>query len=201
MARVQVVKQARKAQGTCKVCGKIINAGDPYKWAKPRYGARVVVCKDHQITPSMTSSSKMVACWEAQEEIGKASVDGLAEALRDAANTAREVGEEYQEGADNQREYFPDSEVADENEERAQNLEQWADELESAADDVEQLFEEIEEVDIEKAELEAKLEDEDLAEEDRKEAQARLEEIEGEREGKEEEAQDKASEASDNCPD
>ena len=104
MARVTIVKKAQKAQGNCRKCGKPINAGAPYKWAKPRYGAKVVVCANCQITPSMTSSSKMVACWGAVEDIGEAGdTRSRAEALRSAAETAREVGEEYQESADNQR--------------------------------------------------------------------------------------------------
>lgn len=38
MARVNVVKKAAKYQGKCEICGKEINAGDPYKWVKPRFG-------------------------------------------------------------------------------------------------------------------------------------------------------------------
>lgn len=200
MARTHFVARARRAQGNCRGCGKEIVTGDPYKWAKPRYRGKVVVCNSCQITQSMTSSSKMVAVWEAQEAVGKASVEDLAEELRSLAGTAREVGEEYQEGCDNQRAYFPDSEMADENEQRAQDLDSWAGELESTADEVEGMMSEIEELDSEKAELEVELEAEDTTEERKEEIQGRLEELEVLRESEEENAQDTASGVTDNCP-
>jgi hypothetical protein len=54
-------------------------------------------------------------------------------ALNDFAATVRETGEAYKEGAENQREYFPDSEAANENEEKGNALCEWADSLESLA--------------------------------------------------------------------
>ena len=142
----------------------------------------------------------MVACWEAQEAISKANVEEVADELRTAAETAREVGGEYQEACDNQREYFPDSEVAEENEERANNLEEWASELESAADDVESTISEIEELNSEKGNLETELEG--LEDETRtSEISDRVGEIETEIEDKGQEALDSASTASDSCPD
>lgn len=154
MPRMNHVKAARKSPGICAGCGKVINAGESYKWAKPRYGAKSVAHEGCNIPISRLSSSKMVAVWEAQEEVGKAStVDAIAQALHDLATTTREVAEEYQEGADNQREHFPDSPTADENEQKAEELEAWADEVEEKAEEVDALLEGEEEVVI--ADLEA----------------------------------------------
>lgn len=139
MTRTNIVQNAKKAHGNCRVCGKPINEGDSYKWAKPNYGAKVVVCSACTITPRMTSSSKMVTIWQEQEGLDQ----NDPEAIRSLASTAREVGEEYQESCDNQREFFPDSEVAQENEEKAEGLGTWADELESAADSLETALEEV----------------------------------------------------------
>ena len=189
MARTTVVKAARKPQGKCRTCGVDINIGDPYKWAKPRYGAKAVVCGAHQITVSMTSSSKMVTIWEAQESFSPGSPEKAAEELRGLAETVREVGQEYQDSADNQREYFPDSDVAQENEDKAQELDGWADELESAADDIESLISEVDDLQTELAGLE-----------DNEENQERREEIENEIEEKQEEATSKADEVAGECP-
>ena len=185
MARTNFVKSARKPQGNCRSCGKPINIGDPYKWAKPRYRGKVVVCEVCQITISMTSSSKMVAVWEVISAFDDSDVTSIPEGLRDLAGTAREVGEEYQDSADNQREYFPDSDVAEENEERAQNLESWADDLESKADEIENELTELEDLKQELEELQVK---DDKTEEDN----TRLEELPEDIESKEEDIRSEA---------
>ena len=192
MARTNVVKSARKAQGKCRVCSKEINVGDPYKWAKPRYGSKVVVCSGCQITASMTSSSKLVAVWEAQEALSfsEDDLEAIAADLRSLAETAREVGQEYQDSCDNQREYFPDSETAQENEDKAQGLDGWADELDAAADDVDNLQSEIDDLQAELAALDNDSEDFD----------EETERIEGEIQEKREEAVGDADEISSNCP-
>lgn len=110
MARVIFVKKARKAQGKCRVCGKDILKDSPYKWTKPRYSSKIVACTDCTIPLSMTSSSKMVAIWESLQSYSGDDVSSIPDSLRDIAETAKEIAEEYQESADNQRQYFPDSE-------------------------------------------------------------------------------------------
>ena len=191
MARTNVVKSARKVQGTCRSCRKEINIGDGYKWAKPRYGARVVVCGSCQITVSMTSSSKMVAVWEAQESFDTTgNIDDIVSALESLAEVANEVGQEYQEAADNQREYFPDSDVAADNEDKASQLEDWAGSLESAGDDIKGMQDEI-------SELQEEL---DNISDDTEEASIRRTEIAEEIEGKLEEARSQADEAAGDCP-
>lgn len=169
MARTNTVKSARKSQGGCCVCRKPINIGDPYKWVKPRYRGKIVACPNCTIPLSMTSSSKMVAIYEDVDGLDRTSVESVAEDLHALAETVRGVGEEYQESADNQREYFPDSEVADENEEKAQELDGWADNLETEADEAESELQELEELrqelddpettDSRKEELESEIED------------------------------------------
>ncbi|KKN24187.1 hypothetical protein LCGC14_0897530 [marine sediment metagenome] len=149
MPRTTVVNKARIDQGLCRKCRTPIKAGDPYKWAHPRYKAKVVVCANCQITPSMTSSSKMVAVWEAQESYDGSDVETIEEQLKDLAQAARDVGAEYQEAADNQHEYFADSPIADENEEKAQALDGWADELETAAEEADSGLQELRELGVE----------------------------------------------------
>lgn len=195
MARVTTVQKARKDQPNCRACGKEIKAGDPYKWCHPRYKAKVVVCMNCQITVSMTSSSRMVPVWEAQTEIAEASLEDLAGALNAGAEVAREVGEEYQEACDNQREYFPDAERAQENEEKAEGLQEWADALEEAAGEVETLIEEIDELKTEFGDLQTELETNGLEARDI-EIRERQEEIEKEITEKTEEAEGKSETAS-----
>lgn len=209
MARITSVKKAQKDQGKCTVCGKPITIGMPYKWAHPRYRGRIVACEGCAIPLHMLSGSKMVAIYEAQAEFGKLEDgDDKAQGLRDLAETVREVSGAYQESADNQREYFPESSVADENEEKAQSLEAWADELDSAADEVESAASDLDDLFSEQTELES--EGEELAEIETDkltpeqatrldEINARLEEIDTDIEEKNGDIEDKASEA-DNCP-
>lgn len=119
MARTNYVNKARKAQGLCMVCrdpNNPINIGDPYKWVKPRYHRKVVAHPNCTIPLSMTSSSKTVAIIEEITHIDRSDLSGVVDSLRSLADTVRQVAEEYQESCDNQREYFPDSEVAEQNE-------------------------------------------------------------------------------------
>lgn len=164
MPRTNIVQHARKSPGSCQVCHTPIQVGDPYKWAKPRYRGKVVVCSKCQITPSMVSSSKMTTIYEAQysvsKEIAEASdIDTIASSLESFAEEVRGVGQEYQESADNQREYFPDSSVADDNEEKAQQLDSWADELSDTADTIRSEFSDVEVLQSELDELDDTKED------------------------------------------
>ena len=201
MARTYFVKKARKAQGLCRVCRdeqRPINAGDPYKWTKPRYMGKIVAHVDCKIPLSMVSSSKLVSIWEAQESFDTSDIESIPESLREFAGTVCEVSEEYQESADNQREYFPDSEVADENEEKAQELESWADEIESAADEADSSLSEYQELLDEKAELEEEQEGE-ITDDRKDEIESRLSELETEIADKETEISDHA-EIINECP-
>jgi len=134
MPRVNRVMKARKPQGSCG-CGTKVKKGDPYKWIKPRYGAKRVKCDSCRFRPSELTSSKMGTVYDAQEDVedtiaGCESVEDLQGALEDFAGTVREVGDEYQESADAINETAEGSPVAEECEEKAEGLSGWADELE-----------------------------------------------------------------------
>ncbi len=43
MPRINQVKKSRQ-QRTCHKCQKVIEIGQPYKWAKPRYGSKKIRC-------------------------------------------------------------------------------------------------------------------------------------------------------------
>lgn len=139
--RVNRVAKARKAQRPCCKCSTAINVGDSYKWIKGRYGPKRTFCKDHSPRQSdMTSSDKLARLYSAQESIEDAvSLDELITALECAASDAREVGEEYQESADNIRETFSESNTADECEQKHEDCESWADELEQAQQECEEI--------------------------------------------------------------
>ena len=154
MAKTNLIKKSRK-EYTCNVCQKPIHKGEPYKFVEPHYMPLVRAHVSCEIPMSMTSSSKMVAIWDAVKAIDTSGDPGdVSSALNDLASTAREVGDEYQEGADNQRQYFPDSEKADESEEKASNLSEWADALEEAASEIDSRVTEIIELEEEIGELE-----------------------------------------------
>jgi len=93
----------------------------------------------------LTSSDKLSRVYSAQEEaedrLGAwdgADADEARGILTDLAEAVREVGEEYQESADNIMESFPSgNSTSEECEEKASGLEDWADTCESAADDIE----------------------------------------------------------------
>jgi hypothetical protein len=148
MPRINSVKKARKAQGKCGRCGKDIAVGDGYIWIKPRYGGKRVRCSDPKCrfrSSDLTGSDKLSRVYSAQEEMedfiadwdgDEGDVSALKDALEQAASDIREVGEEYQESADNIRDSFSESSTADECEEKAQELEGWADEIESAMDEL-----------------------------------------------------------------
>lgn len=185
MARTNIVNKARKDQGNCAVCHKPINIGDSYKWVKPRYKGKIVACLACTIPLYMTSSSKMVAIYDEIATIDREDTDNAGDSLRGLAETVREIGEEYQTAADSQREVFPDSSVADDNEEKAQGLDGWADELDSKAEEADSASEEL-------TTLREELSDPATSEE-------RKEELESEIEVKESEIHDCCDEL-DNCP-
>jgi hypothetical protein len=97
----------------------------------------------------MTTSDKLSRLYAAQEfvedalrgEIPLSEWDdykaAVAEALNNAAQEAREVGEEYTSSRDNMPEGLQNAGTGEELEQKAQSCEDWADALESAASSVE----------------------------------------------------------------
>lgn len=144
MTRIHHVMHARKNQGECRVCGKKIKAGDAYKWAQPRYKPKVIVCGDCRIKPTMISKSKTAILEEAMDELDQVSLKGLPDQLNYLWETAYEIAQDYQEAAESQREYFPNSSIADRNEEKASDLEYWADSVSEAMRDIKEILIEIE---------------------------------------------------------
>jgi hypothetical protein len=136
MPRVRHVKKARKSHGKCGSCGTPINVGDPYKWAKPRYGSKKVRCVNCKFKRGDLSSSKMVTIYDAQDTAyegikgwGGEEIDELKSVLEDFSEVVREVASEYEESAENIRQYFPESWKADELDEAYSELEGWAEEI------------------------------------------------------------------------
>jgi len=133
--RVHYVQKARAAKSPrkCRRCGHEVEVGEPYKHAEPRFGPRLFWCKDHTPKRSETSSSKLGPVWDAMDEFdpsGYESADELTSAVQSIADTAREIGEEYQEGIDNMPEGLQEGHVAEESREKVDALEAYADELE-----------------------------------------------------------------------
>jgi hypothetical protein len=104
--RVTTVQSARKPQ-TCGRCRTEIPKGSGYRWAKPRYGRKMVRCLSTgcNFRPTDLSSSKMARIEEAIED-ARESIDlaedyeGIKSALESCAEIAREVADEYQEAND-----------------------------------------------------------------------------------------------------
>lgn len=130
---------------TCGKCNKEIKPGDRYYTWSFRYGGtylRHVSC-GHPRQSELTQS-KLSGVYAAQED-GQAAIDewdgeeasDIAQALNDAAEAAREVATEYEDGIQNMPDSLQQGSVAEEMQEKADAINAWADELESAASDVE----------------------------------------------------------------
>lgn len=133
-------KSVRRPQPTCRVCGETIEPGqDRYEWSF-RYGGTYTQHASHgRPRPSETTQGNVSQLYAAQESVEDAlaadSADydgwrsGVEQALSDAAETAREVGSEYEAAAEPFGGQGP-------NQERYEACEQWADELDDAASNV-----------------------------------------------------------------
>ncbi len=124
----------------CGKCGVEIAPGDPYKWVQPKssvYGGskryRCTACPTWR--PSELTSSKMAGVYAAQEQCddqvyGCEDVDAL-EALRDdLADQIEQVGDEYEEAAQNIIDGFGhDTVQSDDLQQKAEELRAWADEI------------------------------------------------------------------------
>ena len=147
MARINHVAKARKDQGKCLRCGKEITAGDSYYWVElktgPRSSLRKTFCDTHRPRPSdTTTSDKLSTLYSVQEALedevaGATTKEDVAAALRTAAESAREVAEEYRDSRSNMPESLQDGATGQEMEEKADSIDSWADSLESAADEAE----------------------------------------------------------------
>jgi hypothetical protein len=160
MPKINTVEHAR-VETKCSKCGDVIKAaivgktesgknarvpGDSYIWIQKKNGPKVARCSKPacRFKPSdLTSSDKLSRVYSAREEAEEnivawggdpeepGDVDELKTILETAAETIREVGEEYTESADNMENAFPGgSPTIDDCREKADSLESWAGELE-----------------------------------------------------------------------
>ncbi len=144
MARITQVTKCRKSPGDCRKCRKKIEKGSPYRWFQKYKSAKFLVCDSCTIRGSDTAGGRMCEVYSCQEEAEDAigdwdgeSKDDLETILEDAANTARDLGQEYEDSAEAIRENFSESPTADECDEKKEALEEWADAMESAKDNIE----------------------------------------------------------------
>jgi len=149
MARVNRVGKCRKAQGNCGGCGDPIKKGDPYiHWSPGFRGSKRRRCTKPGCYPrpsALTANDRLSTVYGAQEDVedtikdwDRRDIDALKDAMTEAAEHIREMGEEYQESADTINETAEGSPIAEECEEKANGLSEWADEIESARDDLEE---------------------------------------------------------------
>jgi len=133
--RVNVIEKCRKSPGKCGKCGKVIEAGHKYRWAKGRYTMKMVRCDRLRCNfrqSDLTGSDKLSRLYAARESVEDLletdfeSPSDIIDALVDAANEARDVGSEYSEASSNLDGKLNWEEL----EEKAQQCEQWADALE-----------------------------------------------------------------------
>ena len=134
----------------CKRCGTKINLGESYWWISHRLGKMSIRhnwCQLHHPRPSeLTMSDKLSNLYAARESVEDVSWDAetpletykddLESALNDAAQVARETGDEYREAKENMPESLQESDTAQLCDERADACDAWADELEQAAQEV-----------------------------------------------------------------
>ena len=137
MPKVHHVKKARKDN-------PVVKKGESYYWWKFAYSPKRY-SKTYPRASQLTQSDKLSRYSEAQETGGdidtQEHVLDIVIVLEEVAGSVREIGEEYHESADNIREYFAESETADECEEKCYMCEGTADSIEEAIVSLEALTE------------------------------------------------------------
>lgn len=138
--RVHYVKSARKSKKarTCR-CGHVVQPGEGYKWAEPRFGPIKIWCHEHSPRRSELTTSKLATLYDAQDDFtteGVETIEDLQASLESLAEVAREVAEEYQDSIDNMPDALQESSpAAEQMREYIYDLEQYADDLESFSPD------------------------------------------------------------------
>lgn len=198
VVKSQVARKDYKCRHGCE-----IHKGERYyrakkKFQKPRFG-----CLQHPFKGSeLATSGKVASLLGIKEDLAGLSfneenVESIADSLDDAASRAREVGEEYEESANNMEEYFPSSSQVDDIREKAENCESWADALENAAGEVRDLVGEIQELKTKKDKLQEQEHNMVQAGEDTEKIGNQINDLETQIQAKLDEVSDKVSEASD----
>lgn len=131
--RVNIVNRARNPQ-TCGRCGSDIPKGSPYRWAKSRYGPKMIRCMEYacRFRPTDLSGAKTARIDEAIEDAVQSlsdavSYDDIKSVLESVAEVVREVSEEYREAND----AWAGGQGRDDWQELQDACESFADELES----------------------------------------------------------------------
>ena len=139
MPRVTTVAKAQKSPGSCRECSTVIAVGEPYKWAKKRYGPRMVWCAKHSPKGSDLAggrTAELMAISEALETGLGGSIEEIAGALESAADEAEGLAESLQEGADNIESGFNhETEQSSRMHESADSVREWAERLREAAEE------------------------------------------------------------------
>jgi len=116
------------------MCSEPIVPGQEFYTWKKRYGGTSYIHTMHGYPrPSMLSNRKTAVIEDAIQDFPGSveDVEAIKDALQSIADTARDVGSEYEESADNMPESLQQGYQAEAMREVAQELETWADELES----------------------------------------------------------------------
>lgn len=180
-----------------------IHKGEIYYRAKKKFQSPRFGCSQHPFKGSeLATSGKIASLLGIQESLAETKftvdyVESISGDLESAAESAREVGEEYEESASNMEEYFPSSSQVDDIREKSENCDSWADALESAAGEVSDMASEIQELANQKDKLQEQ--EHTLVQEgkDTKEVNEQIEALETEIQSKLDEVSEKVSEASD----
>jgi len=147
MARINY-RSARKNY-TCSRCGDTISPGEPYRWAKTRYGPKIIRCmkpsceiKASELTGS-EKLSQLYAVQEGLQDLQIASFDTLQDLsaeLETFSEQVTEVAEMYRESAQNIEDGFGHSTwQSEELESKADEVESWADEIHEFAAGIESI--------------------------------------------------------------
>lgn len=136
MARITSVQQAKNTVH-CKG-GHDIMPGQPYQWLKPRYRGRIIGCPAHPLHWYDGSSAKTAPLHAAIDSSPTDPAD-VPDWLRELAEQARGIGEEYRDSISNLPDSLQSGSGADALETVASELESWADDMEQKASEADDL--------------------------------------------------------------
>lgn len=145
MPKVITIRKAQKAQGSCGNCRKPIEPGDSYRFWKFRYGGKHVRCMATACSPkasNLTQSEYLSGSASIEETFNEAvsqaaCLQDIIDALNEASETTRELGEEQGSKLDNMPEGLQQGDTGQLLEARRDACETVADELESKASELE----------------------------------------------------------------
>lgn len=126
--RVNHVEKARKSPGQCGQCRKEIAVGQPYKWAKGRFGPKMLRCGGCVFRRSSLTTSKMSSVYAAVESLedllegwdgSNGSVEDVQMEVDIIVEEAESVASEYEEAAEAMQS------AGESQQERAEALRDW----------------------------------------------------------------------------